>query len=111
MLKINPLIDLFFTDLPFPERMGKIAECGYRYVETWQGANGKLLKEMENAGKECGVELISIVMNGPGNRAAPNEETAVGRISLPGWVKRVDEKQIGPYGKAKKQLLILIDFR
>ncbi|MHC4873968.1 MAG: TIM barrel protein [Planctomycetota bacterium] len=72
MLKINPLIDLFFKEDSFPERMPKIAECGYKYVETWQGADADLLKSMGDAGKECGVELVSIVLNSPnGEDTAP----------------------------------------
>jgi hydroxypyruvate isomerase len=63
MLKINPLIDLFFTDLPFEQRVPKIAECGYSCIETWKGGDATELKSMADAGKTCGVELISIVMN------------------------------------------------
>lgn len=70
MLKVDALVDLFFTDLPFPQRLAKIAACGYRYIETWQGADKALLKEMSDAGRDCGVELISIVMNSP---ASPSE--------------------------------------
>lgn len=68
MLKVNVLIDLFFKELSFAERVGKIKECGYDYIETWQGADAKVLKDIADAGKDCGVELISIVLNGPGNK-------------------------------------------
>lgn len=63
MTKIDVLIDLFFKDLPFGQRVGKIAECGYRYIETWGGGDAAVLKEMADAGKASGVELVSIVMN------------------------------------------------
>mgnify|MGYP000884842465 CR=1 FL=1 len=59
MLKINPLIDLFFTDQPWEKRAELIAACGYRYVETWRGSDPAELKSMNGNG----VELISIVMN------------------------------------------------
>ncbi len=59
MLKVNPLIDLFFTDLPWEKRVEKIAACGFKYIETWRGADPAELKLMNGSG----VQLISIVMN------------------------------------------------
>ena len=63
MTKIDVLIDLFFKDLRFGQRVEKIAACGYRYIETWGGGDAFALKEMSDAGKSVGVELVSIVMN------------------------------------------------
>ena len=63
MLKIDALIDPFFTDLSFPDRVAKIADCGYKYIETWKGGDAAELKAISEAGKDCGVELVSIVMN------------------------------------------------
>jgi len=62
-MKIDVLIDLFFKDLPFGRRVPRIAECGYRFIETWGGGDVAVLKEMHDAGKQCGVELVSVVMN------------------------------------------------
>ncbi len=59
MLKIDVLIDLFFTGESWGKRAEQIAACGYEYIETWQGADTAALKEMNSAG----VKLISIVMN------------------------------------------------
>jgi hydroxypyruvate isomerase len=59
MLKICPLIDLFFTDDDLATRAAKIADCGYSCVETWKGADPNELKQMNNAG----IQLASIVMN------------------------------------------------
>lgn len=59
MLKVNPLIDLFFKDQPWEKRLESIAACGFRYVETWRGADAGELKRMNGSG----VQLISIVMN------------------------------------------------
>ena len=59
MLKICPLIDLFFTDDDLATRAAKIADCGYSYVETWLGADASKLKQINNAG----IQLVSIVMN------------------------------------------------
>jgi hydroxypyruvate isomerase len=63
MLKIDALIDLFFTDLPFADRVPEIAKCGCKYIETWGGGDAAQLKAMAEAGESCGVELVSIVMN------------------------------------------------
>jgi hydroxypyruvate isomerase len=63
MAKIDVLIDIFFTGLPWAQRVEKIADCGYRAVETWGGSDAAMLKEIGDAGKKHGVELVSVVMN------------------------------------------------
>jgi len=35
MAKISVCAECFFTNLPFEERVGKIAEAGYEYIEFW----------------------------------------------------------------------------
>ena len=59
MLKVCPLIDLFFKEDDLATRAAKIADCGYSYVETWLGADASELKQINNAG----IQLVSIVMN------------------------------------------------
>jgi len=72
MTEIDVLADLFFTDLAWEQRVERIAACGYRAIETWQGGDAAVLKRMADAGKGCGVALVSIVMNGPGDsKTAP----------------------------------------
>lgn len=63
MPTVDVLVDLFFKELPFPERVPRIAACGYTAMETWGGGDASALKAMADAGKGCGVELVSIVMN------------------------------------------------
>jgi len=63
MIKVDALVDLFFKELPFEQRLEKIARCGCKYVETWGGGDAEALRKMGDAGKQCGVELVSIVMN------------------------------------------------
>lgn len=63
MAEIDVLIDLFFSGSSWGERVEKIAECGYRHVETWGGADPAMLREIGDAGKKHGVGLVSIVMN------------------------------------------------
>lgn len=62
-MKYDVLLDLFFKDLPVEKRLGKIAACGYEYAETWEGGNAALLGKIKKAGEECGISLVSIVMN------------------------------------------------
>ncbi len=59
MLKIAPLIDLFFPELEWEKRAARIAECGFDAVETWQGGDPAVLKRIATNG----VKLVSIVIN------------------------------------------------
>ena len=59
MLKLCPLIDIFFTEeSSWTKRAEKIADCGFDAVETWIGSDPAVLKDI-SAG---GVKLASIVM-------------------------------------------------
>lgn len=62
-MKADVLVDLFFTDRPWEHRIEAIAECGYRAIETWQGQDPDVLARMHRAGRDCGVDLVSIVVN------------------------------------------------
>ncbi len=57
------LMDLFFVDLPIERRIARIAETGWRQVETWKGGDDEELKTIGKACRDHGAELISIVMN------------------------------------------------
>lgn len=87
MVKINALVDLFFKDRPsWGDRVKAIADCGYQYIETWQGEDKAVLCQMSDAGRDCGVSLVSIVMN-----FATNEKVAPIRSeSLDGFLEQVD---------------------
>ena len=63
--RLNVLIDLFFKDLPMEQRIARIAACGYRAVETWQGGDAPLLVKIGEACRAAGVTLVSVVLNGP----------------------------------------------
>ncbi len=80
-MKIDVLIDMFFTDLPWEKRVEKIAACGCAHFETWQGGDGVLLKRMADAGSQCGAGLVSIVMNGiMDDKVAPIRGENLGRF-------------------------------
>ncbi len=86
MLKVDALIDVLFKDLPLAERVPKIAECGYKYIETWQGGDATTLKAMADSGKNSGVELVSVVLNSPnGKDTAP-----VAKENLAAFVEQID---------------------
>jgi len=63
MIELDALIDLFFTDQPWERRVGLIAGCGYTRIETWQGGDAAVLRQIAGAGRDCGVGLVSIVVN------------------------------------------------
>jgi len=86
MVKADVLVDLFFGDLPFQDRIPKIAECGYKAIETWKGSDAELLKKMGKACSENKVEFVSIVMNGVGeNAVAPSWKG-----NLKPFIERID---------------------
>jgi hydroxypyruvate isomerase len=86
MLKTDVLFDLFFTDLPCPMRVEEIAHCGYSYVETWGGGDPRMLEELSKAGRNCGVELVSIVMN----FATQDKVAPVRRENLNAFLEQMD---------------------
>ncbi len=86
MLKIDAIVDLFFKELPFEQRVEKIAKCGYKYIETWGGGDPVVLKKMSDAGKKCGVELVSIVMNLANN----NDVAPIRKENLQRFVEQMD---------------------
>jgi hydroxypyruvate isomerase len=68
-MKPDILLDLFFTDQPLAERIARIADAGWRAIETWKGGDAAELKSIGDACRDRGVELVSIVLNGPGDAA------------------------------------------
>lgn len=67
MIKLSVLIDLFFTELPFPARVAQIKQCGFDAIETWQGAKPEAVAAIGKACKEAAVAFTSVVINGPGD--------------------------------------------
>jgi len=63
MMKLSVCIEMFFTDVPFPERIAKVAEAGYRAAEFW-GHEGKDLQGIAAACAAHGVEIACIVGTG-----------------------------------------------
>lgn len=86
MVKIDVLVDLFFKDLNWEQRVVKIAECGYKYIETWGGGDAAQLQALAACGKNCGVELVSIVMNG----ATANDIAPIRQENLQKFIERID---------------------
>lgn len=86
MVKIDVLVDLFFKDLTWEQRVVKIAECGYRYIETWGGGDANQLQALAAGGKHCGVELVSIVMN----FATKDDVAPIRKENLQRFVEQMD---------------------
>ena len=68
-------LELFFTDLPFHERIGKIREAGFTAGEFW-GHEGKDLDAIATASRKDGVEIVCMAalgdpgLNDPGVHGA-----------------------------------------
>ena len=85
-MKIAPLVDLFFTDSPWDVRVYEISKCGYKYVETWQGRDASVLKDISSSGEKCGVKLVSIVMN----FATENEIAPILKENRSRFIEQID---------------------
>lgn len=81
-MKFCPVIDLFFTDHAWEQRVESCAACGFRYVETWKGSDAAELKRMNGSG----VQLVSTVLN-YGHEA---DVAPVNRANLDRFLERID---------------------
>lgn len=86
MIKIDVLVDLFFRDLTWEQRVEKIAESGYKYIETWGGGDAAQLQALATSGNNCGVELVSIVMNSPSSK----ETAPVANENLNAFIEQIN---------------------
>ena len=73
--KTDVLIDLFFKDSPFEERVAKIAALGYEAIETWQCGDAAVMKKIGDACKAHKVAFVSAVLNSPGNMEFAPDKT------------------------------------
>lgn len=87
MLKINVLFDTFWDDIVPEKRIAKVADCGYKYVETWLGGDAEQLKRVGNACKENDIKLVSIVMN----FATDDAVAPVRSDCLNAFIERIDQ--------------------
>ena len=60
MTKVNAFFDLFFKGETYERQAELIAECGYKYAETWKGLEADDLKAMASRD----VKLVSVLVNG-----------------------------------------------
>ena len=58
MLKFSPCLDIFFKDLPFDERVKKIASIGYKHYEFWTWWN-KNMEEVKEATEKHNMNLVA----------------------------------------------------
>lgn len=62
-MKLSVCLEMFFTDLPFAERIGKVREAGYHAAEFW-GHEGKDPAGIAAACAKHGVEIACMVGTG-----------------------------------------------
>ena len=75
MIKVDVCIETFFTQLPYEERIKKVAKIGYKAVEFWfhdyhfDGKNlihkEKDINSMTEVIKDLGLEVSDFVVNSP----------------------------------------------
>ena len=73
MAKLDVCLDVFFTDLSYPDRIRKVAECGYKAYEFWfpdmrfDGANvlaeAKDFDRIADLNAELGLVTVDFVLN------------------------------------------------
>jgi hydroxypyruvate isomerase len=62
-MKLTPCLEMLFRELPFVERIGAVAECGYAAAEFW-GYAGKDLPAIAAAAAKHGVTITSMTACG-----------------------------------------------
>ena len=62
-MKLSVCVEMFFTEVPFPERIGKVAEAGYRAAEFW-GHKEKDLNAIAGTCAQHGIEIACMVATG-----------------------------------------------
>ena len=62
-MKLSPCLELFFRDLPFPERIRAVADAGFQAAEFW-GFQNKDLEAVARVSEECGIEITSMTACG-----------------------------------------------
>ncbi len=60
---LSPCLELFFRDLPFPDRIAAVADAGFAAAEFW-GHAGKDLKAIARAAERHGVTITSLTACG-----------------------------------------------
>ena len=64
MVKIDVCVETVFTELPFGERIKKVAQLGFRAIEFWFW-DEKDIERIAKLTKELNVEINDVVVNAP----------------------------------------------
>jgi hydroxypyruvate isomerase len=62
-MKLSPCLELFFRDLPFPDRIAAVADAGFDAAEFW-GHAGKDLAAIARNAEQHGVTITSLTACG-----------------------------------------------
>ena len=57
-MKLTPCLELFFTELPFADRIAAVADCGYNAAEFW-GPGNKDIDAIAKAAEKNNVTITS----------------------------------------------------
>lgn len=88
MIKIDVLIDMLFTEDSLERRVAHVADCGFKFIETWAGRDAEALNKIASECQQSGVELVSVVL------ASGNQEDLIPIRSenLKRFVELIDQR-------------------
>lgn len=73
MPKLSVCVEMFWTDLPYPERIRRVAALGYQAYEFW-GWRSKDLDAIRAAQEETGLHLAGILAEPPMSLTTPGND-------------------------------------
>jgi hydroxypyruvate isomerase len=80
-MKPSICIEMIYPELPYAERIGKVAEAGFRFIEFWDWRN-KNLPELKAACSSCGVQVANFSGQRAGDLIAAETHSIVLRDYL-----------------------------
>jgi len=74
MIKFSVCVEMIFRDLPFVERVRKVAEAGAEGVEFWRWDNKEDLDGIRKVADECGVKIVAHTGSPSNNLVNPDNK-------------------------------------
>lgn len=88
MIQTDVLIDTFFSDYPLEKRVAHVADCGFKFIETWAGKDAEVLNKIASECRQSGVQLVSVVVTS-GNQ---EDLVPIRKENLQRFVELIDQR-------------------
>ena len=75
-MKLSPCLELFFTELPFADRIQAVADAGFSAAEFW-GHGNKDLDAVAKVAERCGITITSMTACGGLTEVEKHEQAEV----------------------------------